>query len=76
MLPFYQLCFLRQVVHKRLMAVLRHLIPGSRGHTSGGGAMWFPARDISTESLIVGALEAAFWEMVNDRFQLKPGSML
>ena len=30
---------------------------------SGGGAMWFPARDISAESLIIGALEAAFWEM-------------
>ena len=25
--------------------------------------MWFPARDISAESLIIGALEAAFWEM-------------
>ena len=55
-------CF--QVVHKRLMAVLRHLIPGSAGQVGGGGAIWFPARDIPTESLIVGALEAAFWEMV------------
>jgi hypothetical protein len=56
-----------QVVHKRLMAVLRHLIPGNRGHT-GGGVIWFPTRDISTESLIVGALEAAFWEMVKLTF--------
>ena len=46
------------------MAVLRHLIPGSAGQVGGGGAIWFPARDIPTESLIVGALEAAFWEMV------------
>ena len=46
------------------MAVLRHLIPGSAGQIGGGGAIWFPARDIPTESLIVGALEAAFWEMV------------
>ena len=46
------------------MAVLRHLIPGSAGQVDGGGAIWFPARDIPTESLIVGALEAAFWEMV------------
>jgi len=46
------------------MLVLKHLIPGNRGYSGGGGAIWYPARDISSESLIIGALEAAFWEMV------------
>ena len=53
---------------RRLLAVLQHLIPYAVdsdicSSVSGGGAMWFPARDISAESLIIGALEAAFWEM-------------
>ena len=48
--------------------MLQHLIPYAVdsdicSSVSGGGAMWFPARDISAESLIIGALEAAFWEM-------------
>ena len=57
------------------MSVLKHLIPGSIGYSSGGGVIWFPTRDISAESLIIGALEAAFWEMVkycfldNDNFR-------
>ena len=25
--------------------------------------MWFPTRSISTESLVIGAIESAFWEM-------------
>ena len=25
--------------------------------------MWYPVREASTESLIIGALESAFWEM-------------
>ena len=61
---------LHQVVHKRLMAVLHHLVPsGDGGGTAslrGAGTaqpMWFPSRDISADSLIIGALEAAFWEM-------------
>lgn len=54
---------LHQVVHKKLMAILSHLVPGNRGQTGGGGVIWFPNRDISTESLIVGALESAFWDM-------------
>ena len=47
------------------MAVLNHLVPGGMGQGGGEGVIWFPTRDISAESLIVGALEAAFWEMVN-----------
>jgi hypothetical protein len=46
------------------MAVLKHLVPGGMGQGNGDGVIWFPTRDISAESLIVGALEAAFWEMV------------
>ena len=30
---------------------------------SGNSAMWFPTREISCESLVIGALESAFWEM-------------
>ena len=57
-----------QVVHKRLLAVLHHLIPnaGLRSENGHHQPMWFPARDISSESLIIGALEAAFWEMDKD----------
>ncbi len=58
---------LHQAVHKRLMAVLKHLVPDEySGSTSGNGidqAMWFPSRDISSDSLIIGALEAAFTDM-------------
>ena len=52
------------------MACLNHLVPEhqtgafeANGGTNGGHSMWFPAREASTESLIIGALEAAFWEM-------------
>ena len=53
------------MVHKRLLAVLHHLVPnaGLRSENGHHQPMWFPARDISNESLIIGALEAAFWEM-------------
>lgn len=54
---------LHQVVHKRLMAVLHHLVPNATAKSSQNQTMWFPSRDISTDSLIIGALEAAFWEM-------------
>ena len=59
---------LHVVLHRRLLAVLQHLMPYAVdsdicSSVSGTGAMWFPARDISAESLIIGALEAAFWEM-------------
>ncbi len=58
---------LHQVVHKRLMAVLHHLAPdGTAAAPKGAGtsqAMWFPSRDVSVDSLVIGALEAAFWEM-------------
>ena len=52
------------------MACLNHLVPEhqtgafeANGGTNGGHSMWYPAREASTESLIIGALEAAFWEM-------------
>ena len=55
---------LHQVVHKRLMSVLHHLLPeGGANASCSQNVLWFPSRDISTESLIIGALEAAFWEM-------------
>jgi len=55
---------LHQVVHKRLMASLHHLVPDATARGAGTmQAMWFASRDISADSLIIGALEAAFWEM-------------
>ena len=68
---------LHQTVHKRLMGVLQHLLQQARGHgtgiingpNSGDGvnnmsvSMWYPNREISIESMVIGALEAAFWEM-------------
>ena len=54
---------LHQTVHRRLMASLHHLVPDATLKSQHNQAMWFPSRDISTDSLIIGALEAAFWEM-------------
>ena len=59
-----------QVVHNKLMACLNHLVPKSAeavdiGSTNGASShrMWYPAKEVSVESLIIGALESAFWEM-------------
>jgi len=53
-----------KAVQARLESVGPHLI-SSLGDAGGDGVrnpMWFPTRTISTESLVIGALEAAFWE--------------
>lgn len=58
---------LHQVVHKKLMSCLHHLVPATESayshQDSNPRSLWYPTRDISAESLIIGALEAAFWEM-------------
>ena len=60
---------LHQVVHKKLMACLNHLVPKSaeateiNGSSSNGSSLWYSTKEISTESLVIGALESAFWEM-------------
>ena len=60
---------LHQVVHKRLMGVLLHLLQQARGTGTGitgndnSILMWYPNREISIESMVIGALESAFWEM-------------
>lgn len=50
------------------MEVVHHLLPTSNipeSPTVGRNqAMWFPERDISIESFVVGALEATFHQMV------------
>ena len=50
------------------MACLNHLVPKSAeavdiGSTNGASShrMWYPAKEVSVESLIIGALESAFW---------------
>lgn len=55
---------LHQIVHKRLMGVLKHLGQQLRGGPQGGGGagLWYPTKDISLESMVIGALEAAFWD--------------
>ena len=51
------------------MACLNHLVPKSAeaidvGATNGAHrTLWYPTKEVSQESLIIGALEAAFWEM-------------
>ena len=64
---------LHQVIHKKLMGVLLHLLQQARGagtgifsSTAGDNRptlMWYPNREISVESMVIGALESAFWEM-------------
>jgi len=55
-----------QAVHARLESVGPQLVAANSAANSGGDGltepMWFPARSISEESLVIGALEAAFWE--------------
>lgn len=56
-----------QAVHARLESVGPQLLAAHNAAISGTGdgisePMWFPARSISSESLVIGALEAAFWE--------------
>lgn len=55
-----------QAVHARLESVGPQLVAANNAANTGGDGltepMWFPARAISEESLVVGALEAAFWE--------------
>ena len=63
---------LHQVIHKRLMGVLLHLLQQARGGATGilsnssektSTLMWYPNREISIEAMVIGALESAFWEM-------------
>ncbi|CAG2064306.1 unnamed protein product, partial [Timema podura] len=62
---------LHHIIQEKLVDVLDHLLPPLEGCTSAtvervarrGIALWFPEKEISIESLIVGALESAFWDM-------------
>ena len=51
------------------MACLNHLVPKSaeavevNGASNGSASLWYGAKEVSTESLVIGALESAFWEM-------------
>jgi len=56
-----------QAIHARLESVGPQLLAAHNAATTGTGdgisePMWFPTRSISSESLVIGALEAAFWE--------------
>jgi hypothetical protein len=39
--------------------------PETEKSKSGGYSMFFPGKEVSKESLIIGALETAFWDMVS-----------
>ena len=50
------------------MDVIHHLLPAAETNENvqngRNQVLWFPEREISVESFVVGALEAAFHEMV------------
>lgn len=52
----------------KLMDVIHHLLPSAENlettHNGRNQVLWFPEREISVESFVVGALESAFYEMV------------
>lgn len=57
----------------KLMDVIQHLLPHSSpipettGQTNGRSQLfWFPEKEISMESFVVGALESTFYEMVSE----------
>jgi hypothetical protein len=54
------------------MDVIHHLLPTADESTQNGRnqVLWFPEREISVESFIVGALESTFHEMVGRKSKL------
>lgn len=52
------------------MDVIDHLLPPLEGYmqleasTKSGSAYFIPEKEVTNESLIIGALESAFWDMV------------
>lgn len=52
------------------MDVIQHLLPSNQvpvpPMAGRNQVMWFPEREISVESFVVGALEATFHQMVNE----------
>ena len=55
------------------MDVIQHLLPQSSpvpettGHPNGRSQLfWFPEKEISMESFVVGALESTFYDMVSE----------
>lgn len=52
------------------MDVIDHLLPPLEGYmqleasTKSGAAYFIPEKEVTNDTLIVGALESAFWDMV------------
>ena len=63
---YYKIAF---IFKDKLMEVVHHLLPATNIPESPpvgrNQAMWFPEREISVESFVVGALEATFHQMVS-----------
>ncbi|KAK2721634.1 protein phosphatase 1H-like isoform X1 [Artemia franciscana] len=68
---------LHYILHEKLVDIIDHLMPENELETVPGKPvkMFIPAKDLGFQSLVVGALEAAFWEMdkliEEDRFRYK-----
>ena len=63
---------LHQIIQEKLMDVINHLLPPLDPAPSSPSSsqqrnqiFWFPEREISVESFIVGALESSFHDMVS-----------
>ncbi|XP_059488514.1 protein phosphatase 1H [Neocloeon triangulifer] len=58
---------LHHIIHDKLVDIIDHLIPPvaqmESKSSTGGLAFFFPGKEVSKESLIIGALESAFWDM-------------
>ncbi|KAK7865981.1 hypothetical protein R5R35_009407 [Gryllus longicercus] len=62
---------LHHILQEKLIDVIDHLLPPldevpehlMEKSTRRGACMWFPGKDVTQESLIIGALESSFWDM-------------
>lgn len=62
---------LHHIVQEKLIDIIDHLLPPldempehfMEKSTRKGTCMWFPAKEVSIESLVIGALESSFWDM-------------
>ncbi|XP_066997041.1 protein phosphatase 1H isoform X1 [Anabrus simplex] len=62
---------LHHILHEKLVDVVDHLLPplegvpahNIAGTSRHGAALWYPEKEVSKDSLIIGALESSFWDM-------------
>lgn len=60
---------LHHILHEKLVDIIDHLLPALEGYvpmestTRHGVSFFIPEKEITNDSLIIGALESAFWDM-------------